>query len=101
MCCQSQLPHLHRISSGKRRYISALRALVAIKPTLTLVIFTAMVMACSAYGSSAIELGETTSCEDFLDRRSNAHKWLSIAARYVSIGSPITEATKDIAQYCR
>ena len=71
------------------------------KPTLTLVMFTAMVIASTACGPSTKELGEMPTCKDFLDLRSNAHKWLSTAARYVNIGSPITEATNHIAQYCR
>ena len=69
--------------------------------TLTLLILTAIVVASVACGPSAQELKQVALCGDALERRTNAQQWLSTAARYVSIGSPITEAAKDIAKYCK
>ena len=69
--------------------------------TLTLPLLTAIVMASVACGPYAEEVQQVALCEDALERRTNAQKWLSTAARYVSIGSPITEAAKDIGKYCK
>ena len=69
--------------------------------TLTLIILTAIVVPSVACGPSAQELKQVTLCKDAFERRTNAQQWLSTAARYVSIGSPITEAAKDIAKYCK
>jgi len=69
--------------------------------TLTLLILTAIVTASVTCRSSTEELKGIAISEYSLKIRENIQKWLSTAARYVSIGSPITDAAKNMGKYSK